>query len=122
MKSIEQERAEYLSWISANYADIYSAEEAQMMWDHGHLSALVWKEQAARRASVVPQGWKLIKDATHEDRSYPEDSELENGFYFCTCANCGRQFTGHKRRVTCKACAAPQPPGTNTHTNNSTNS
>lgn len=54
-QSTEQDRAEFLSWISANYADIYSTEEAQMMWYHGHLSALARKEQSARRAQVVPQ-------------------------------------------------------------------
>lgn len=57
----------------------------------------------------VPEGWKLLKDSTHEERSWPEDSGHENGNYYCLCHNCGRQFTGHKRRVTCKVCAAPQP-------------
>ena len=56
---------------------------------------------------VVPEGWKLLKDSTHDERSYPEDAEHENGNYYCTCINCGRQFNGYKRRAICKVCADP---------------
>jgi hypothetical protein len=34
-----------------------------------------------------------------------EDAAHENGNYQCRCVHCGRMFIGHKRRVTCKACA-----------------
>lgn len=48
-----------------------------------------------------------------EDRDWTEDFHLENGNYFCTCMYCGCQFSGHKRRVVCKKCAAnhraPEP-------------
>ena len=57
-------------------------------------------------APVVQPGYKLLKDTTHDERSWPEDSSHENGAYFCMCHHCGRQFTGYKRRVTCKVCAA----------------
>jgi hypothetical protein len=64
--------------------------------------------------SAAPQpaeGWKLLKDTTYDERSWPEDFAHENGNYWNTCCHCQRQFTGHKRRVTCRACAsaAPQP-------------
>ena len=52
-----------------------------------------------------PEGYKLLKDSTYEERSWPEDYAHENGNYTCSCCNCGRQFTGYKRRVTCKVCA-----------------
>lgn len=38
-------------------------------------------------------------------RDYPEDSQHENGNYFCVCLTCHQQFIGYKRRVTCKLCA-----------------
>lgn len=56
-------------------------------------------------AYTVPNGWKLIKDTTNEERTWAEDAEHENGNYFNNCSSCGRTFVGHKRRVTCKACA-----------------
>ena len=59
----------------------------------------------------APEGWRLVKLATMEDRSWPEDYSHENGHYFNTCCNCQRQFMGHKRRVVCKVCASPSAPG-----------
>lgn len=38
-----------------------------------------------------------------------EDSALENGHYSCYCTSCGSWFYGHKRRVTCRVCAVPEP-------------
>lgn len=55
---------------------------------------------------IVEDGWRLLKDTTHEERSWPEDYSHENGHYSNTCCECGRAFTGHKRRVVCKACVA----------------
>lgn len=55
---------------------------------------------------AVAQGWKLLKDSTNEERSWYEDKGNENGSYYCTCSNCGRAFTGHKRRVVCRVCSA----------------
>lgn len=43
---------------------------------------------------------------------WPEDFSHENGQYQCMCCHCGNMFIGHKRRVTCKACASqPHPTG-----------
>lgn len=39
-------------------------------------------------------------------RDWVEDSEHENGHYHCRCMICSHTFTGHKRRVLCKVCAA----------------
>lgn len=41
------------------------------------------------------------------DKDWKEDLANENGDYLCKCSSCGGQFRGHKRRVTCKACAIP---------------
>ena len=57
---------------------------------------------------AVPEGYKLLKDTTFEDRSWPDDFIGENGSYYNGCHRCLRQFLGHKRRVTCRSCAAPK--------------
>ena len=61
----------------------------------------------------VPAGWRLLKNSTHDERSFPEDSPHENGWYSCECSDCGRMFNGHKRRITCKVCSmlADEPEG-----------
>lgn len=53
----------------------------------------------------VPKGWRLIKDATHDERRWKEDGGHENGNYYNECLACGRGFIGHKRRAVCKACS-----------------
>jgi len=45
------------------------------------------------------------------DRDWTEDAAHENGNYQCLCSTCGNTFIGHKRRVTCKACAAATTAG-----------
>lgn len=50
---------------------------------------------------------RLLRDTTHDERSYPEDQVHENGWYYNTCIHCLRQFSGHKRRGICKVCSAP---------------
>ena len=37
-------------------------------------------------------------------KDWIEDFSGENGIYSCKCIHCGDLFTGHKRRVSCKAC------------------
>jgi hypothetical protein len=39
------------------------------------------------------------------ERDWQEDAGHENGNYSCHCIGCGRDFTGHKRRVLCRVCA-----------------
>ena len=53
----------------------------------------------------APEGWKLLKDTTQDERSYPEDASHENGNYYNCCVHCLRTFVGHKRRHICKVCA-----------------
>lgn len=43
--------------------------------------------------------------STQADRNFPDDFMHENGNYHNTCTTCRRGFVGHKRRVTCRACA-----------------
>lgn len=50
---------------------------------------------------AVPEGFKLLKDSTHDERSY------EGGDYYCMCCTCLRQFSGQKRQWVCKVCATP---------------
>ena len=38
------------------------------------------------------------------EKDWQEDWPHENGKYTCTCVACGGIFTGHKRRVICRAC------------------
>lgn len=66
--------------------------------------SFAWAAWNARQASAPP-GFKILKDTTLEERSWPEDYEHENGNYFNKCHHCLRQFMGHKRRVTCKVCS-----------------
>lgn len=66
-------------------------------------------ELGARSTAAQPAGFKLLKDTTYEERSWPEDAAHENGNYSCCCVICLRQFTGHKRRVVCKVCYAAPP-------------
>lgn len=47
-----------------------------------------------------PQG-----DKPESARDWPEDFPHENGNYNNRCQTCGKLFTGHKQRVTCKLCA-----------------
>lgn len=51
--------------------------------------------------------------AEQPKRDWPEDAaDTDNGSYQCRCVTCGSAFTGHKRRLVCKACAEqPKPAG-----------
>lgn len=64
---------------------------------------------ADREARGVPQGWKLIKDSTHAERSWPDDVTSGQSLYSCCCAECGRNFNGHKWRACCRVCAEAPP-------------
>lgn len=54
---------------------------------------------------TLPEGYHLIRTATHAERSWPEDASHENGAYHNECISCQRTFTGHKRRAICRVCA-----------------
>jgi hypothetical protein len=71
----------------------------------GHARAILEYVDAA------PAGWKMLPDTDFDQRSWPEDAAHENGFYSNVCCHCLRTFTGHKRRVVCKSCAAMAPTG-----------
>jgi hypothetical protein len=63
-------------------------------------------------ASDRPEGLSGDPGASGEvspPGDWPEDSGHENGNYQNRCVECGRTFTGHKRRVVCRACAQPEP-------------
>ena len=62
-------------------------------------------------AALRADGFKILADTTNAERSWPEDVPHENGNYHCICVECGRGFTGHKRRVVCRHCSeSPAPP------------
>jgi hypothetical protein len=49
--------------------------------------------------------------AEQPKRDWPEDAaDEDSGSYQCRCFFCGATFTGHKRRVVCKACAEQPKP------------
>lgn len=50
------------------------------------------------------EDYRLLKNSTQEERSWPEDFSHENGNYHNTCCYCDRGFIGYKRRVICKVC------------------
>lgn len=63
-------------------------------------------EAKAEAAPVAPAEPKL-PDTSRPDRNWTEDASHENGEYYNRCCMCHCVFIGHKRRVVCKACAAP---------------
>lgn len=73
----------------------------------GDVFDIIKEARAAIQQEEVPSGWKLLKDTTQEERSWPEDYPHENGRYCNDCVTCLRQFIGHKRRNTCKVCDSP---------------
>jgi hypothetical protein len=62
-------------------------------------------EDCMESVVAVPKGYRLLKDSTIEERSWPADSAGENGNYYNTCSCCQRQFVGYKRRSMCKVCS-----------------
>lgn len=81
------------------------------MWPKAKPDPRIWAHVMVyapppQQAEAVPTGFKLLKDTTHDERSWPEDYSHENGCYSNTCINCLRNFTGYKRRAVCKVCDA----------------
>ena len=70
------------------------------------LRAVISADRALR---TTPEGYQLLRSTTHDERSFPEDATSDNGNYYNTCCECGRQFTGHKRRIVCKVCTNEKP-------------
>lgn len=60
--------------------------------------------QAAKEVVATPPPISFTPGAGMRD--WPEDYAHENGMYQCRCAHCKEMFIGHKRRVSCKLCAA----------------
>ncbi len=54
---------------------------------------------------LAEPGGAREEGSTLNERSYPEDENLENGNYQNHCHSCGKVFVGHKRRVLCKVCS-----------------
>jgi hypothetical protein len=48
----------------------------------------------------VPRGWRLIKDSSTADRSFPNDGAA----YRCHCVSCHRSFVGARSRLVCRSC------------------
>lgn len=58
---------------------------------------------------VMPTGWKLLADTTHEQRAWPQGSP-NAGHYINDCVQCQRTFKGHKMMRQCAHCATVKPP------------
>lgn len=84
------------------YAD-HKALMSECLQATGNLDAAA---AMAAKASAVPSAFGIPEPSP---RDWREDFAHENGNYACKCSTCGMSFFGHKRRITCKVCAAPQP-------------
>lgn len=85
------------------------------------------KRKGERRINGAMPCWPLLRsgvdrraakpDDTKQEGSqdWKEDFQHENGNYYHVCDKCGKQFSGHKRRVFCKLCqSVAQPPSSAT--------
>lgn len=113
MLNDKQERAAFEAWLNpgGHVVGVSGDDDAALDLVHG-LAWLAWKARAALAAAqqvpAVPDGYKLLKDTTHDERRWHEDAKHENGSYFSECVCCLRSFVGHKRRGVCRACAQPE--------------
>ncbi len=68
---------------------------------------------SAKGPRDIGPGDQAVAGAAGPFRANPEDwtedYAHENGNYMCLCVTCGKRFCGHKRRVTCRVCAQPEP-------------
>lgn len=97
---------EALDRASGKVRDEYPQEQ--------HRKATEWARDLARAAlaaikaeapkATVGEGGLWFLEGL-SDGDWPDDFDHENGCYNCNCSTCGKTFTGHKRRVTCKVCA-----------------
>lgn len=94
-----EERKAFEVWKVENWVYV---DDEKSAWQ-------IWLGARAALSAPVPPGYKLLKDTTHDERSFPEDTHPETGGYHSQCHNCLRMFVGYKRRVTCRVCAAPSP-------------
>lgn len=101
------EREAFEAWAKAEYFSLVLSGVKDLFHFGTHTEAawLGWQAARAQAPAPVPAGWRLLKNSTHVERSFPEDWPYENGWYICECSNCGRMFNGHKRRITCKVCS-----------------
>lgn len=105
----DSEREAFEAWLGR---ESFTERSDSGKYVSAHVDAMwtAWLGRAAAPQPVVPQGWKLLKDSTQDERSWPDDAAHENGAYFNNCSDCGRTFVGLKRRVVCRACSASTSP------------
>lgn len=92
-----------------------TAIEPHEMIRYGMVKAIAFRYWQAALSQPKVAGAVDERFPPREARNFPEDASHENGNYSNTCYLCGREFTGHKRRITCKACetartASPSQP------------
>ena len=66
-----------------------------------------WFEEMQRITDIYRAGTGLQPLNAAPQHDWAGDFADENGNYMNQCCKCGNQFRGYKRRVICKACAAP---------------
>ena len=116
--NIEQERERFEDAALAHFIAQRAAGKAQD--DNGSEAskeALFWRTSdgnyGVKQFNAAWWGWRasktagyqLLKDSTHEDRDWDEDSSHDNGRSVCCCSTCGWSFRGHMRRLICRVCA-----------------
>lgn len=87
---------------AGNHLSLTEAEVRELFHPPEYVMDLATAPGLAHR---VPEGWKLIKTSTHDERSFPDDPER----YQCKCAGCGRGFSGMKSRHQCRVCETNPP-------------
>ncbi|QTW18214.1 hypothetical protein [Comamonas kerstersii] len=110
--STEQERAEFEAWALTESKWLHSREPSWMFHinecgDYAHLDVQQAFEawQAARRAQVVPEGWKLVPEESTEAMARAFRADDAPYYFAMTTIRCN-DFAERWRAV---IAAAPQP-------------
>lgn len=90
-------------------AEAEAPPEVLRFCSHGYVPACPECKRA--EAPPAPKQHFVGQPVWEGDR--PDDYPHENGNYVCMCADCGKSFMGHKRRVQCRVCAAAPAPKCN---------
>jgi len=79
---------------------------------YNHITQANWSMWQSRAALAHPAPQQApipaASDSTGNALDWVEDYVGGENQYECKCSTCNRWFYGHKHRVTCKMCAAPQ--------------
>lgn len=101
--------AEFARALERDLARLSAENEALRAEQRTLRNAALVAAERAEKAEAENEALRAAPVAQPVARDWAEDYAHENGHYQCLCSSCGNVFYGHKRRVTCKACAATEP-------------